>query len=341
MHKAKLKFKLSNFLIALISILLFFAISEGALRLIKFRVNQTGGYFRFKCFQWSADKYKVPINRQDPILFWRCNDNHEFRGKKYAVLKKIGTFRIICLGDSTTQGYMLPPIETDFTETYPYYLEEILNKDNSSIHFEVINAGCGGYSSLQGVRYLKNELLNFNPDLVIFWFGQNDLIRSIGRRDALQQMPNKVLLRIKLFLDKSKFYQFYRQLLFYSSSKLSKNEYRVSAEEFYANLSEMQIVSQSRGIKTLFITPILRKDNQILSLDERGFGDYSKIFHDLKQGNTVVFDVVDLFKSKKDGAKYFLDICHTNPEGNRLIAEAIYKTIMENKLLTKQDAYNN
>jgi len=341
MHKAKQKIKLNNFLIALISVLLFFAISEGALRLIKFRVNQTGGYFRFKCFQWSADKYKVPINRQDPILFWRCNDNNEFRGKKYAVSKKAGTFRIICLGDSTTQGYMLPPIETDFTETYPYYLEEILNQNNSLAHFEVINAGCGGYSSLQGLRYLKSELLSFDPDLVIFWFGQNDLIRAIGRRDALQQMPNKILLHIQSFLDKSKFYQFYKQLLFYSSSKLSKNGYRVSAEEFYANLNEMKIVSQSRGIKTLFITPVLRKDSQILSLDERGFGEYSKIFRDLKQANTAVFDVVDLFKSKKNGVKYFFDICHTNPEGNRLIAEAVYKTIVENKLLIKHKAYKH
>lgn len=123
-------------------------------------------------------------------------------------------------------------------ETYPYMLEEILNKNNTQVHFEVINAGCGGYSSFQGLRFLKSELLEYNPDLLIVWFGIQDVSPAILYNDKKQKVPNETITRLTTILNHSKFYQFYRQGLFYLLSKLSemKEKKRVPPKDYHENL---------------------------------------------------------------------------------------------------------
>lgn len=49
--------------------------------------------------------------------------------KNRVSLKQKGTYRIMCLGESTTQGQ------------YPGFLEEILNQRNIGIRFSVIDKG--------------------------------------------------------------------------------------------------------------------------------------------------------------------------------------------------------
>ena len=60
-------------------------------------------------------------------------------------------FRIICLGGSSTWGYPLK----DTRSIYPAVLEQLLNNHSSGKEFEVINAGVGGYSTFQQIRYFK------------------------------------------------------------------------------------------------------------------------------------------------------------------------------------------
>lgn len=329
------KSSFKDIFLCLFIVFLFFAFAEIGLRFVKFGVNKFGGYFRFGCFQWAADKYKVPIERQDPCLFWRCQEGNIFRGKEYPLVKSENTFRVICLGDSTTQGYMMQPMVIAYDQTYPYYLEKILKNHSPSVNFEVINAGCGGYSSFQGVQYLKIELLRLNPDLLIVWFGQNDLRSAIMYRDAQQRMLNNKLQQLESFFNRSRFYQFYRQALFYISSLFTKDKRRVSPEEFYNNLKEMQMLAQSRGARVIFITPVSKLNSRIVSLEDEGLADYLKAFYDLRKEDAAVLDLASFFKQKAEGTKYFFDYCHPNPEGNRLIAESIYTALVDNRILQR------
>ncbi len=77
-------------------------------------------------------------------------------------IKKQGAFRIICLGESTTQGQ------------YPPYLEKILNQSNPKIKFSVIDKGVAGIRTTEIVSNLEAELDKYQPNLVITMMGIND-----------------------------------------------------------------------------------------------------------------------------------------------------------------------
>ncbi len=96
-----------------------------------------------------------------------------FRGDFINPYKPDGVRRIACLGDSVTFGYGETIGESD---TYPRKLESLLNLFYPHLEFEVINAGCTGYSSRQGRILLEERVLPLKPDLVILGFGNNDRI---------------------------------------------------------------------------------------------------------------------------------------------------------------------
>jgi hypothetical protein len=85
-----------------------------------------------------------------------------YRDKERKKIKGNGVFRIICLGGSNTYGAAV-----NDNETYPYYLEELLNK-RSDKKFEVWNAGCSAYVLSQDVEEAKHVISEYSPDLLIF-----------------------------------------------------------------------------------------------------------------------------------------------------------------------------
>lgn len=127
-------------------------------------------------------------SQDDPILHHRFKPNavgwyktNEFytdykinslglRDKEYSLEKPAGTFRILMLGDSFTEG------DGVFSnETFSKRLEQKLQALSGPAHYEVINAGVGSYSPLLEFLYLKNYGLQLSPDLVILNFDLSDV----------------------------------------------------------------------------------------------------------------------------------------------------------------------
>jgi len=77
-------------------------------------------------------------------------------------IKQRGEYRIICLGESTTQGQ------------YPSYLEAVLNQRNIGIKFSVIDKGIAGTNTGFIVSQLEANLDKYQPDLVVTMMGIND-----------------------------------------------------------------------------------------------------------------------------------------------------------------------
>ncbi len=89
--------------------------------------------------------------------------------------------RILCLGDSVTFG-----LDVDDQYTYPSQLAEILNdRVGGQAPIETINGGVFGYSSRQGLIFLSERLLKYQPDLVILGFGLDDAPPNMGIPDRL------------------------------------------------------------------------------------------------------------------------------------------------------------
>jgi lysophospholipase L1-like esterase len=97
-----------------------------------------------------------------------------FRGPEIARVKKPGTMRLICLGDSSTYGFSISRDE----RTWPMRLQMYLNRVGSPTPFEVINAGAPGYSSFESLAMLEFRGLELRPDIVVVYLGFNDLRAS-------------------------------------------------------------------------------------------------------------------------------------------------------------------
>lgn len=95
-----------------------------------------------------------------------------FRGELWSSPKPEGVFRIACLGDSHTFGFGVAD-----HETWPVVLEEFLGESGSPgdlPRVEVLNAGVGGYDTLQEALFLERSVLAFEPDLVLLQYYLND-----------------------------------------------------------------------------------------------------------------------------------------------------------------------
>ncbi len=120
------------------------------------------------------------IHTYDPDLLWKMLPNQKevpcpylvstnslgLRSKEIRPLE--GQYRILALGDSRTFGDA-----AGNSGTWPALLEDFLNTTIAG-DFEVINAGVGGYSAYQGMRFLEKYMGELKPHLVIACFGTNE-----------------------------------------------------------------------------------------------------------------------------------------------------------------------
>jgi lysophospholipase L1-like esterase len=112
------------------------------------------------------------------------------RSKDVSVKKENGLYRIILMGGSTAYGMSASGVFGTYTvsnnETIDYYLERFLNEQSGKHSFEVINAAVPGYWTHHHLIYLNQELLAYQPDMVIFLDGHNDHYTLDGTRKRLQ-----------------------------------------------------------------------------------------------------------------------------------------------------------
>ena len=73
-----------------------------------------------------------------------------------------GTYKILCLGESTTQGQ------------YPPFLEEVLNQHNIGISFSVIDKGRASTNTSVILSQVESYLDQYHPDMVVAMMGVND-----------------------------------------------------------------------------------------------------------------------------------------------------------------------
>ncbi|OGS12960.1 MAG: hypothetical protein A2234_06885 [Elusimicrobia bacterium RIFOXYA2_FULL_58_8] len=82
--------------------------------------------------------------------------------KNRASLNKEGTYRILCLGESTTQ------------RAWPPFLEAALNRSGTGLQFTVIDEGWAGTTTTRIVGRTEYYLDKYKPDMVVTMMGIND-----------------------------------------------------------------------------------------------------------------------------------------------------------------------
>ncbi len=127
------------------------------------------------------------------LLFVRSDDGsmletapyktHFFNLQRFPATKPAGTFRIFCLGGSTTYGRPY-----DDSVSYCAWLREWLPTVAPDRHWEVINAGGISYASYRLVS-LCEELSGYEPDLFIVYTGHNEFLEDRAYGNLLYGSP--------------------------------------------------------------------------------------------------------------------------------------------------------
>ena len=121
---------------------------------------------------YDGSHFKFPPNYE---LEGAAGQGHEtattnalgFRGPDFAPQKPDDTFRIVCLGGSSTFGY-----HNNDDETYPHYLQGLLEEEYERI--EVVNAGFPYYNTGSIRSLLEAEVWSYEPDLITLYSAYND-----------------------------------------------------------------------------------------------------------------------------------------------------------------------
>jgi tetratricopeptide (TPR) repeat protein len=130
---------------------------------------------------------------------WLFGSIQELRNRD--AIQKKGTYRIMCLGESTT------------AMQYPPYLEEILNEKSAEVKFSVIDKGVSGTITDTILLRLEDNLDDYHPDMVITMMGINDNPVHMPR-ETLSNSP------VANFLKSFRIYKLFRWLELHLSAKI-------------------------------------------------------------------------------------------------------------------------
>lgn len=112
--------------------------------------------------------FRKPATEKDPILVE--HNSLGFNSAEVTWKKPAGTYRIVCLGGSSTYG--IGPSST--WTNWPVKLgEELAAKSSKPI--EVVNLGCQGYSTFESQINLAIRGVDLEPDLVVVYHTINDV----------------------------------------------------------------------------------------------------------------------------------------------------------------------
>ena len=289
------------------------------LRII-YNFSQCGPYMKFR----HAKHFYVPKQAADADLFWRPLP--EFRGVKYSLDKKDDVFRVICLGDSVTQSHGKNGFPLEISRTYPYELESLFRRKRAREKVEVINAGIGGYTSLQSLRYLKKELWKYRPDLIIAWCGMNDDSTAIFFADKEQRLPSVGDLKKLGVRNRSALYLYLKKELSVAKKR------RVEPDDYYRNCEEMLLFGRGKELKMVFVVPFEIRHGKL-----KYYAKYKEALDKLrKKYNIELLDVKSILDTYGDVGKLFIDNCHLTAEGNKIVAGIIYN-LLQRQLINAEE----
>jgi len=274
-----------------------------------------------------GERYSISIN------------SHGFRDREFSLRKPPGTFRVVCVGGSTTvQG------RTD-AETWPALVQQRLDPLPDGRRLEVLNLGINGATSDFWLESpdRSDRLYAFEPDLVVQYSFVNDVFwRELPRYARLH--PWRAGLGRSLLLSR---------LLPLPVGQLERQLGRT-----LIHLREMSEAAEARGVGYLagsFVGPDPDRATpgfrSYLDLNtERWSGPlglrYYRDYHRLLRRYQALFeafadrgavDTVRLGPGLEDPALY-VDLCHMTPEGIAALADAFAPAVLRRAMADRGDA---
>lgn len=277
-----------------------------------------------------------------------------FRDREFNRVKSNNSYRIAILGDSLIAG-----LEVDLNDTVAKKLEKLLNNYQNN-NVEVINFGVPGFGTDHEYLYLKNKVLQFQPDLIIFSFNPNDLddLKASGIIDNnISHLTFKKIDGGNIYLEKLKTFAnnvyltnyLYQTYLYKIYKKGSNFQDQLFIAQFDQERLNPSLIKQLQLVINLILISkeIAQKNNAdflfLISTDPQTLAKYSKlntteneinsVFTTLIKNNDIHYlDLLPIFLNEIQSDKniYFAGDVHLNQYGHEIMANALNKYIMKN-----------
>ena len=159
--------------------------------------------------------------------------------QKFSAIKSKNTFRIFCLGGSTTAGF---PYEMNVP--YPQQLKFILEDNFPEKKIEIINLGLSAINSFTILDWIP-QIINHEPDLIIIYMGHNEYYGAYGVGSKISFTNNGLLVRFALKLKNLHSFLMLEKILSFSIAKI-ENKSNGTLMEQISNKKEIPIDSKLR-----------------------------------------------------------------------------------------------
>jgi lysophospholipase L1-like esterase len=313
-----------------------------------------------------ADEKQSGIFEGDPLLLWRLKPNLDRAVWDFTVLstnskhlrsehvgetvgaKQPGTTRIVCLGDSVTFGFRVPVVWPDRPTEYdpswlpfPMLLEKELRSANPDRKIEVITMAVPGYTSHQGLAWLRRDIDELQPDLLIASFGWNDASFSdVPDREAIR--TNWYAVAVRWLIDHSQAFAHATHWLRAKEAKAQQQTgpgtvrpaARVSQQEYLNNMTAIQDLARQRGASVIVIAAPYR-DNDPNAPEADLMLQYRVALGTTMRQRAVPFVELRELTPEAYPANegWFGERIHPNHMGHRLMASELLKVIGSGRML--------
>ena len=307
-----------------------------------------------------ADEKQSGIFEGDPLLLWRLKPNLDHAVWDFTVLstnfqhlrsehpgktvgaKQPGTTRIVCLGDSVTFGFRVPVVWPDRPTEYdpawlpfPMLLEKELLAANPDRKIEVVTMAVPGYTSHQGLAWVRRDIDDLQPDLLIASFGWNDASFSdVPDREAIR--TNWYAVAVRWLIDHSQAFAHATHWLRAKETKARQQKQtgqpgvrpaaRVSQQEYLNNMIAIQAMARLRGASVIVIAAPYRDNDPNAPEADLMLQYRVALGTAMRQRGVPFVELRELTpEAYPSNEGWFGERIHPNHMGHRLIASELLK----------------
>jgi len=232
-------------------------------------------------------------------------NSHGFRGSEIEKNKPENTFRIFAVGGSTTFS---SGVFDD--QTWPFLLQKKYDGVDLPFKVEVVNAGWTKRWSLPETKMIKEELMDFSPDLFLVYGGYNDL--SIQKYRNPNASPSLWKERWADICDLGTLYSYDTIVTLQPFPGTGK---KVLTEQEYKSY----IGANLKGIEL--------------------YSEYITQLNELENHCSLTADLTGLFDNIQE--PIYWDYAHTGIKGNQIIAEKFFQLSLPLVMKKAQTGINN
>jgi lysophospholipase L1-like esterase len=274
-----------------------------------------------------------------------------YRGPEITLKKPANTFRIACIGGSSTYGHGPSTQE----KTWPAQLEAKLERYYPGLRIQVINCGTSGYSTFENMINLPLRIVDLEPDLVILYQSINDMhcgvkpgkyMRDNRHWRAVFHIPKKT--GLERVLEHSMTFLVYRwvftdymtmgdlaatTIVNFDSGYMPDQWHEEELECFRRNLRAMIAVAREFGAEVLLSTQACFEEHLKLESERRSMRLHAKILHELARDYETYFvdnASWDLMPQQKE--LYTRDV-HLTDKGADRLSENFARYIVEKRII--------